>query len=158
MGSLGFQELLLLAVVVLGMLVPYIFFLITLQNALKTISPEYRQISPGTVWTMLIPVIGVVMLFIIANNIGSGFKKEFDRYAVFKQGKPTYALGLVFAILQSCYFVSSFMGTYLVSGLLSLGILVIWIVYWVQVNSVKNELLRLKTTFNLEGGEQSIFV
>ena len=158
MGSLGFQELILVLVLV-GMLVPYIFFLLTLQKALKVISPGNRTTEPGTVWLMLIPIVGAIILFIIANAIGSGFKREFDRYSVFKQGKPTYSLGVTLGVLVCVSFVNNIISTgFIITGLLGWAILIIWIAYWVQVNKTKNELEKLKTTFNLEPGEQSIFI
>jgi len=157
MGSLGFQELILLIVLV-GMVTPYIFFLLTLQKTLKAIRPAYRKMEPGVVWVLLVPFIGGILLFFVADAIGTGFKNEFDRYAVFKQNKPTYGLGVTLAALHCIYFVAGFFNIPLLMGLIAIAVLATWIVYWVQVNKMKNELLRLKTTFNLEPGEQSIFV
>lgn len=158
MGSLGFQELVLIATLVV-ILIPYVLFLLTLQKALKVISPANRTMEPGTVWLMLIPFVGAIILFMVANAIGGGFKREFDRYAIFKQDKPTYNLGLTLGVLACLSFVNNIIRTgAIITGLLGWAIIIIWIVYWVQVNKTKNELERLKTTLNLEPGEESIFV
>jgi len=159
MGSLALQEELIIVFVMLAIVVLYILFLLTLQKALKIISPENRKMKPGIVWSFLIPIVGVVLMFMVANDIATGFKREFDRCAVFKQGKPTYGLGLTLAILVCVYYAVNFFVTdFLLTGLTAWAIIITWIVYWVQVNKTKNELVKLKAMFNLEPGEKSIFV
>jgi len=98
-------------------------------------------------------------MFFVADAIGTGFKREFEQSGVFVDGKPTYGLGLTMAILQCCYFIGNVvMPAPLSTGLLGLAILVIWIVYWVQVNQKRNELVNLKRNGNLAQGETSIFL
>lgn len=157
MGNLGLQELILLLVII-GMVLPYIFFLITLQNTLKIFSKHNRTIEPGTVWVLLIPLFAGIFLFFVADAIGTGFKREFEQRGVFVEGKPTYSLGITMAIVQCGYYVVNFLFNIpSLTGIIALAILVIWIVYWVQVNQKKNELISLKTNSNLEQGETSIF-
>jgi len=59
MENLGFQEILLILIVLCGMIIPKIFYLLTLQNALKTISPQNRKMEPGKVWLLFIPLFSV---------------------------------------------------------------------------------------------------
>ncbi|HVX52816.1 MAG TPA: hypothetical protein VHB48_21835, partial [Chitinophagaceae bacterium] len=55
MGNLGFQEALLLAALCI-VIVPFIFYLLTLQNTLKIISARNRGMKPDNVWVMLVPL------------------------------------------------------------------------------------------------------
>ena len=51
------------------LLVPMIFYLLTLQKALNRCSPECRAMNPGMVWLMLIPLFNVVWQFFIVINL-----------------------------------------------------------------------------------------
>jgi len=153
MGNLGFQELLLIVIIACSIcVIPFVFYLITLQKALKTVSPENRKMEPGLVWLLFIPLFSAIWMFFVADAVGTSFKKEFDKHGVFQHDKPTYNLGLTLAILQCCSIIP------ILGGIAALASLVIWIIYWVQVNQKTNELLSLARTHNLEPGETSIFV
>lgn len=154
MGNLGYQELLLILVVIafcLGV-IPFVFYLLTLQKALKTVSPENRKFEPGLVWLLFIPLFNAIWMFFVADAIGTSFKKEFDQYGAFQNERPTYNLGLTLAILQCCSIIP------LLGSIAALGALVIWIVYWIKVNEKTKELVSLKANSNLAPGETSIFI
>ena len=50
----GSEWILILFTLGIIFLVPYIFFLLTLQNTLKAISYENRKMPPANVWLMLL--------------------------------------------------------------------------------------------------------
>ena len=137
----------------------YVFFLVTLQKSLKTISTYNRNMEPAAVWILIVPFLGTVFMFFVADAIATGFKREFEQRGVFTQANPTYAMGLTMATLQCGYFLATFFtGATLFIMLFGFAIPVIWILYWVQVNQKRKELLNLKRNRNLEPGETSIFV
>ncbi|HRH50909.1 MAG TPA: hypothetical protein PLP23_19315 [Panacibacter sp.] len=133
MGNLGFQELLLI-VVLGGILLVGIFYLLTLQNTLKTISPENRKMEPGNVWFLLIPLVNIVYSFIVVDAIGVSLKNEYEKYGVVTAEKPAYNIGLAMCILN------------ILSVIPFVGIVTFlcWIIYWVKVNEHKNEIIRLQ--------------
>jgi hypothetical protein len=147
MGNVGAQELL-LVVILGGILVAGIFYLITLQNALKAVSPKNRKMEPGTVWVMLVPLLNTVFIFFIVEAIGASFKREYERYGVIKMNKPTFYLGLAMAI---CFISGYFFGIAYLAGLTC------WIFHWINVNQYKNEILSLKGGIEADANEPSIF-
>jgi len=145
MGNLGFQELLLVMFVCFAIvLIPAIFYLLTLQNALKAVEPANRTMAPSNVWLLFIPVFNIVWIFIVINAIGTSFKNQYEKYGVFKAERPTYGIGIAMAILEICSFIP----------LVGLAALVCWIIHWVQVNQHKNEILRLQAS---NFGQPTIF-
>ena len=53
------------------LLVPFIFYLLTLQKALSRCSPGCRAMNPGMVWLMLIPLFHIVWQFFVVLNMPS---------------------------------------------------------------------------------------
>ena len=58
------------------LLLPTIFYLITLQKALEAISVQNRQMPPGQVWLSLIPLFNFVWMFFVVNKIAESFQLE----------------------------------------------------------------------------------
>jgi hypothetical protein len=116
-------------------LIPVIFFCLTLQNTIKEISPDNRRMKPGEVWLALIPLFGIVWQFIIVNRLADSLKAELiQRNIPSTQERPGYSIGLTYCILFCCGIVP------VVGTLASLGGLVCWIIYWVQINNYKTQL------------------
>lgn len=149
MGNLGFQEILLILVACI--IIPFVFYLITLQRALEAVSRENRKMEPGLVWLLFIPLFNFVWIFFVVDAIGISFKREYERYGVFMDRKPTYDLGLAMSILKCCTIIP-LLGTFA-----GLGNLVCWIVYWIKVNEHKNEIINLHNNSRLETDKTSIF-
>lgn len=129
------------AFIVMGIaLIPIIFFLLTLQNTLKAVSPQNREMPPGQVWLQLIPVFHYVWQFINVNNIAKSLEKEYRSRGIQTEPKPTYNIGLAYCILVCCSIIP---GINIFTGLAAF---ICWIIYWVQVNNHKNKLAQLPNT------------
>lgn len=129
-------------------LIPYIFFLLTLQNTLKAISPESRKMPPGNVWLMCIPLFNIVWQFIMVSRIADSITDECVRLNIpLKERRPTYNSGLVWNICNFLTFIP-FIG--------GLAALVTWIIYWVKVNEYKNLIIANRNNFLLDA-ERNIF-
>lgn len=116
-------------------LIPVIFYLLTLQNTLKAVSPSNQKMPPGQVWLLLIPLFGIVWHFIIVQRMAESIKAEFDmRGQMPKEDKPAYSVGLAMCICQCCSIIP-FLG-----WLASLAYIVLWIIYWVRVSEYKKQL------------------
>ena len=132
-------------------LVPAIFFLLTLQNTLKAISPESRKMPPSNVWLMCIPLFNIVFQFIMVDKIAQSISAECIRLNIpVKENKPTYSLGLGWNI---CYLLILIPG---IKGLAAIAVLVIWILYWIKVNKFKNLILANQNNYMLDA-ERNIF-
>ena len=51
------------------LLLPQIFFLMTLQNTVKEVSVENRTIHPSQVWLTFIPLLGIFWQFFVIYKI-----------------------------------------------------------------------------------------
>ena len=100
------------------MLVPTIFYLLTLQKALNRCSPECRAMNPGLVWLMLIPLFNVVWHFFIVLNLAKSLAAEFQKRGIAEDPNPGQTLGLVMCIAN------------LICGPVGL---ICWIIYWVKI-------------------------
>lgn len=129
-------------------LLPGIFFLLTLQNTLKSISEENRKMPPSNVWLMLIPVFNLVWQFIMVDKIAQSIGAECARLNIpVNDPKPTYNIGLVWNI---CIFLS------IIPILGGLAALITFILYWVKVAEFKKLILANQNNFMLDA-ERNIF-
>ena len=66
-----------IALILIGIcLVPIIFFLITLQNTFKAISPQNRRMDPTQVWLCLIPLFGLGWNFYVLDKLSDSIQAE----------------------------------------------------------------------------------
>jgi hypothetical protein len=127
--TIGLAELL----VVLGfsgalLLIPAIFYLITLQRALERCAPESRTMPPGQVWLLLIPLFNVVWQFMVVNSIAASLRNEFARRRIpLAETEPGKNVGFVLCISTVAGIVP------LVNILAGPVSLVCWILYWVKI-------------------------
>jgi len=149
------QIILLLVFVAIGVL-----FILTQQNTLKAVKPENRLMKPGLVWLQLIPLFGQIWQFWVISRIAGSLKKErtsfredsivglSDYSAAEQWGKrPTYAMGLTYSILLWCNVLIEFRTMdhefEEIHGLIALGMMICWIIYWVQLAVIKKKIVRL---------------
>jgi hypothetical protein len=116
-------------------LIPMIFYLLTLQRTLEAVSPENRQMPPGQVWLLLIPLFGIVWHFIVVNRIADSLKAEFQKRNINPgEDRPGAQIGIAFCILNCCGIVP------FIGALAAIGGLVCWIIYWVKIAGFKTKL------------------
>lgn len=115
-------------------LVPAIFYILTLQKALNKCNPENRDMSPGLIWLYLIPLFNLFWHFMIVFKMASSLEKEFKSRQIETDPMPGKTLGLVMCILFACSIIPG------IGGLISLGGLVCWIIYWVKIAGYSKQL------------------
>ncbi len=115
-AGLGLMGIAFIAFAVL--LVPMIFYLLTLQKALNRCAPECRAMNPGMVWLMLIPLFNVVWQFFVVINLAKSLGAEFQKRSISEDPSPGQTLGLVMCVAN------------LICGPVGL---VCWILYWVKI-------------------------
>lgn len=131
----------LLLVLALGAvaIVVYCLYLHTLQNAVRSVTPPARKLTPGSVWLMLIPVVNLWYSFVLVRKLADSFEADLLRRGQSVTGKPTYALGVAMSVLQILYLVPI---AQFPSALLGVGC---WIAHWVQVAQISRRLRALPT-------------
>ena len=133
-GGLGRIELLLL--IVLLVVIPKIFYLLTLQNTLKAVSVQNRKMPPGQVWLEIIPLFSLVWQFYNVINVSDSIRNEcLARGIVMDEERPAYSIGLAHCILACCG-VIPFLGY-----AASLASLICWIIFWIKIANYKTKLM-----------------
>jgi hypothetical protein len=139
-------------------IVPAIFFIITLQNTLKAISPENRKMPFANVWFLCIPVFNFYWQFIVVNKIAQSIGIECKRLGIpVKETKPTYGIGLSWNI---CYLLFLIPLIKFLIPLIKLWVGIIltitWVIYWIKVNHYGKLIIKNQNTF-LPDAERNIF-
>ena len=130
----GLGMLTIALVVVAIMLVPFVFYCLSLQKALNRCSPECRAMNPGMVWLMFIPLFNMVWHFFVVINVAKSLGCEFQKRGIAEDPQPGQKLGMIMCILICC-------GIIPILGILcSLGGLVCWILYWVKISGYSNRI------------------
>jgi hypothetical protein len=122
-AGIGFLTIFLIVFAVL--LLPFIFYLLTLQKALNRCSPENRAMNPGMVWLMFVPLFNLVWQFMIVLNVAKSLGAEFQKRGIAEEPEPGKTLGLVMCIGN------------LICGPVGL---VCWIIYWVKIAGYSGKL------------------
>lgn len=138
-NSFGPAETLLVFFFIAIALVPQIFYLLNMQNTLKAVRSSNRQMEPGQVWLVLIPLFGLIWQFIMVNKVADSLKAEFaERKINVGEDRPGVNLGITYCTLFCCAIIP-FLGT-----LAALGGLVVWIIYWVKIAEFKAKIVGAK--------------
>jgi hypothetical protein len=116
------------------MLVPAIFYCLTLQKALNRVSPENRAMAPGMVWLLFIPLFNIVWHFLVVLNIAKSLGAEFKKRNLPMDGDAGKGIGLAMCILACCGIIP------VVNWFSGIATLVCWIIYWVKISGFSNKL------------------
>jgi hypothetical protein len=109
-------------------LIPAIFYLLTLQNALNKCAPTSRAMEPGMVWLLLIPLFNLVWSFIVVMNIAKSLANEYARRGLpCPEPAPGQSIGLAMSICACCCIIP------ILGMLAGLANLVLWVVYWAKI-------------------------
>ena len=124
-----------LIAIIIVFLVPYILFLVNLQNTLTACSQENRAMEPGLVWLNLIPIFSLFWIFWTVIKIRDSLQKEYESRSLdTKEVTDTYNMGLALAI-------SSVAGIIPAIGLVTgIAALVFFIMYWVKTSGCRKTL------------------
>jgi len=135
MRSIGLPELIVIAGVGTLCLVPFIFYLLTLQRSLDRCSPQSRTISPGKVWLLFIPLFNLAWQFVVVTGIARSLANEYRLRGIpLKEPEPGKGIGLAMCIL-ACTSIIPLLG--IVTGIAAF---LCWIIYWVKISDYSAQL------------------
>ncbi|HUE36213.1 MAG TPA: hypothetical protein VMO20_02390 [Candidatus Acidoferrum sp.] len=116
------------------LLIPGIFYCLTLQKALNRCAPENRAMAPGLVWLLFIPLFNLVWNFLVVINMAKSLGAEFQKRGMAEDPQPGKTIGLIMSILAVCGFIP------VLGVFCSLGALICWIIYWVKIAGFSGKL------------------
>ena len=131
-GLAGILMIVLIACAIL--LLPAIFYMLTLQKALNRCAPENRAMAPGLVWLLLVPLVSIVWHFFVVLNVAKSLGAEFQKRGIAEETNPGQKLGLIMCIVFCC-------GIIPIVNLLAVPAgLICWILYWVKIAGFSKKL------------------
>lgn len=123
-----------LAVAVLVGVLVQCLFLRSLAGALRECDEENRAMPPGQVWLNLIPLFGVVWMFITVNRVADSMQQEFRDRGYREDGDYGRGIGIGYNVLNLLS-VIPFIGSIL--GIVALAL---WGTYWSKVSGYRKTL------------------
>ena len=115
-------------------LLPAIFYCLTLQKALSRCAPENRAMQPGMVWLLFIPLFNIVWQFFVVINVAKSLGAEFQKRGMAEDPQPGKTIGLVTCILVCCGIIP------IINFFSGIAALICWIIYWVKIAGYSNKL------------------
>jgi len=116
------------------LLLPQIFYLLTLQKCLNKVEEKNRGMSPNLVWLNLIPFFSLGWNFYLIAKIKESLINEYNSRGLQGDNNFSYKLGLAMAILACC-------GIIPMIGLFTgLAAFITWIIYWIKIAGYSKEL------------------
>lgn len=110
------------------LLVPAIFYILTLSRALGKCSRASVTLEPGMLWLLLVPFVNLIWHFFVVLGMAKSLGNEFRaRNMQGVEPEPGQAIGLAMCICGACSIIP------LLGMLTGLAHLVLWIVYWVKI-------------------------
>jgi hypothetical protein len=133
-AALGGAVLIISLIVLAIMLIPAIFYCLTLQKAMTRVSPENRAMGPGMVWLLFIPLFNIVWNFFVVLNLAKSLGAEFKKRNIPAEAEPAKGIGLAMCILACCGIIP------VVNWFSGIATLVCWIIYWVKIAGFSGKL------------------
>jgi hypothetical protein len=150
----------------LAFLIVAVIFLISQQKVLQLVEPGFRLIKPGQVWLQLIPAFGLVWAFVVVTRISQAIKSQLTvenedsilGSPVDPSHRPTYRTGIAYCIFISAGALLGLLPSFgiqsliigIIQSLLNLIGLIIWIVYWIDLDRYK-KMLKLRSVGSIAG-------
>jgi len=103
----------------------------------KAVPDQYRQMSTGLVWLLLIPIWNLIWNFFVFPKLSRSYQTWFEANGDMSKGTCKSGLAWTFAILCACSIGLGFIPC--IAPLAGLAAVVILIMYLVQMFSLKNE-------------------
>lgn len=126
------------------LVIPWLFFLLNLQNLLRRVHPSNQAMPPGHVWLNFIPVFSLGWFLYTVMKIRDSVAAEYRSRGWAVEGDQGYNVGLVMGVLAIASF---FLGWVPVIGwLIVIAELVCWVLYWLKTHELKGQLGTLAWT------------
>jgi len=128
-------HILILLVVAGFLLLPAIFYILTLRDAVNKCAPASRTIDPGLIWLLLVPLVNLVFHFFVVLGLAQTLRNEFNRRGIRgAEPAPGQSIGLAMCICACCGIIP------LLGMLAVLAQLILWIIYWVKIAEYSRKL------------------
>ena len=125
----------LIVFILLLLLIPQIFYILSLQKTLSSVDMSLRETSPNLVWLMLIPLFNIIWIFFLVVWINKGFEKMWDAGRLSQKTSAGFGVGLGFGISWIFCLIPG------VNFIAWIPALVFWILHWIQISQANKLIL-----------------
>ncbi len=131
--------------ILMMLIAPVVFYLLSLRKALTFASPENRKMRPGLVWLNLLPPVSVIWHFYTVLKVSETITSILGN----QRGDGGRFFGLAASLAWLGCWVALFWGeaapAWVLTGRneLVLATLVLWVFYWIKVGSCNTQLQRI---------------
>ena len=133
MAGFGIIGMGLIIIIALGIAILYF---LNLQDTLKEVSQENREVPAVNAWLLLIPLFTIVYAFIFYPKICNSIKKEYASRGWDSSSDFGKNIGLAMAILG----VVAIIPIQSLKGIAGLASIVVFIIFWVKMYKYKIEM------------------
>jgi hypothetical protein len=118
-----------IALAVLGvMLLPRIFYLVTMHRAISKCDPSARSMPPGLVWLSMVPLLYMVWDFVVVVAVGRSLGNEYSRRnKPLSYSLPGLGIGISFCVLNLLLWIP-----FINLIAFPLGV-VLWLIFWAKI-------------------------
>jgi hypothetical protein len=110
------------------LLLPGIFYILTLSRALTKCSASSIAIKPGMLWLLLIPLVGLIEHFFVVTGMAKTLSNEFRaRNIQNMEPMPGQSIGIAMCVCGVCGIIP------LIGRFAMLAGGVLWIIYWAKI-------------------------
>lgn len=110
-----------------------------ISGAIARVPAEYREMEPGAVWMLMIPLFGIVWLFFIVQRIPRSFQNYFEAHERYDYGDCGAQLGLWYAICVAGSMIP-YLGT-----CVAIAALILMIMFLVKLSEMKKQIPESQT-------------
>jgi hypothetical protein len=108
-GVMVFALICFYAVILIVAVAMAIWFYVTAYQALSAVSPRNRDMEPGAIFLMLIPLFGIVWYFFVIIRVADSLQREFDDRGLSGDGDFGKMMGILAPIIPCVGFIMHIM-------------------------------------------------
>ncbi len=124
--------------IILLFIIPSIFYLKALSNALKKCSPQNRMMAPEKVWLLLVPGFNLFWLFFVTTKIATSLKNEYNTRRIDSKSDMGNVVGILFGVCGLINII--IMGMHQANAYLFWLTIILWITHWVKISNFTRKL------------------
>lgn len=123
-------------IVMAVLLLPLIFYILTVRRAVESCAPESRAMKADHAWLLLIPFFGLFWHFYVVTGVSRSLGREYEKRGIATASSPGLTLGLAVCVLG----VITLTPHLFLRILAMIATVICWVLYWLKVGDLTAKL------------------
>lgn len=116
---------------IVAFLIPYVFYLVTLQKTMNAIDPSIRPFHGALVWLAFVPVVGWIWLIIYTILLSTSLDRDLANRRI---GDTSMGVTIAFVVLMGLSMIPY------INLITIIPMIVLWIIHWVKMAGLRRQL------------------